>query len=121
MQKLTRAEEEIMQIVWRLGECTVGDIRTEVERSEGHKPPHSTVSTIVRILDEKGFIDHRAYGRTFVYTPRVTKEMYSRQSLRTLLQDYFGGSANRLVSFLVRQEDLSLKELSELIDKLEEE
>jgi len=100
MKKLTRAEEEIMQAVWALGEATVGDIRSWLEAQlQQPKPAQSTVSTIARILLEKGFLEHRAYGRTFVYTPRVSKEEYSRQSVQQLVSDYFEGSANRLVSF----------------------
>ncbi|MCG8326951.1 MAG: BlaI/MecI/CopY family transcriptional regulator [Chitinophagales bacterium] len=123
MKKLTKAEEEIMQIIWEIAPCTVSDIRNYmVERMGMKKPPHSTISTMVRILDDKkGFLNHTAYGRTFVYEPAVSKEDYSRQSLDTLVRDYFQGSANRLVSFLVEEKDLSLKELSELIEKLEEE
>lgn len=120
MKKLTRAEEEIMHAVWALGECTVGDIRTWLEaQPEQSKPAQSTVSTIARILLDKGFLEHKAYGRTFVYSARISKEEYSRQSLRQIVSDYFGGSANRLVSFLVKQEDISLDELNRLVEKLE--
>ena len=123
MKKLTKAEEEIMQIIWDIAPCTVSDIRNYMVEEMGlKKPPHSTVSTMVRILDDKkGFLKHTAYGRTFVYEPKVTKDEYSRQSVRTLVQDYFGGSMNRLVSFLVQEEDLSLRELNDLMGKLEEE
>ena len=122
MKKLTKAEEEIMQIIWEIAPCTVSDIRTYmVEQLGMKKPPHSTVSTMVRILDDKKFLTHTAYGRTFVYQPAVSKEAYSRQSLKTLVRDYFEGSVNSLVSFLVEEKDLSLHELSELVDKLEEE
>ena len=120
MKKLTRAEEEIMQAVWTLGEGTVGDIRTCLETQlQQPKPAQSTVSTIARILLDKGFLEHRAYGRTFVYSPKVSKEEYSRQSLQQLVSDYFGGSTNRLVSFLVKEEDLSLEELNRLMEKLD--
>jgi predicted transcriptional regulator len=123
MNKLTKAEEDIMQIIWEIAPCTVSDIRNYmVEQLGMKKPPHSTVSTMVRILDDKkGFLKHTAYGRTFVYEPAVSKEDYSRQSLKTLVRDYFEGSMNSLVSFLVEEQDLSLKDLSELVDKLEEE
>jgi predicted transcriptional regulator len=122
MKRLTKAEEEIMQIIWRLERCTVRDIRDYIKDEQGQpEPPHSTVSTIVRILEDKGFLDHKAYGRTYEYFSVISKEDYSRQSLRKLAGDYFGGSMNRLVSFLVKQDDLSLSELSELIEKMEEE
>ena len=121
MKKLTRAEEEIMQAIWALGEATVGDIRSWLEaQPEPSHPAQSTVSTIARILLDKGFLEHKAYGRIFVYSPRISKEEYSRQSIQSILSDYFDGSANRLVSFLVKQEDLSLEELNDLIEKLNE-
>jgi BlaI family penicillinase repressor len=123
MKKLTKAEEEIMQIIWEIGPCTVADIRNYIHEKQGQpKPPHSTVSTIVRILDEKkGFLGHKAYGRTYEYHPLISKEAYMRQSLTTLAHDYFDGSMHRLVSFLVREEKLDARELSELLKKLEED
>ena len=122
MKRLTKAEEEIMQIIWRLGRCTVRDIRDYIKNELGQaEPPHSTVSTIVRILEDKAFLGHKAYGRTYEYFSLVSQEEYSGQRLRKLVGDYFGGSMNRLVSFLVKREDLSLNELSELIEKLDEE
>ena len=123
MKRLTKAEEEIMQIIWEIAPCTVSDIRNYmVEKMGLKKPPHSTVSTMVRILDDKkGFLKHTAYGRTFVYEPAISKETYSHQSVTTLVKDYFEGSMNRLVSFLVEENDISLKELSSLLEQLEEE
>ena len=122
MTKLTKAEEEIMQIIWQLGPCTVSDIRNYMEKEMGmSKPPHSTVSTFVRNLEEKGALDHKAYGRTYEYFPLISKEDYTGQTLRKIVSDYFDGSMNRLVSFLVKEEDLSVKELSDLLNRLEEE
>lgn len=111
-----------MHVVWRQGESTVGSVRDYLgEQAGGKKPPHSTISTMLRILSDKGFLRYRTYGRTNVYEPVLSKEQYSKQSLRRLVTDYFGGSVNRLVSFLVREEDLSLEELTDLIDQLEKE
>lgn len=121
LQKLTKAEEEIMQIIWDLGPCTVSDVRNYIKEEMGQKkPPHSTISTIIRILEKKEFLDHKAYGRTFEYRPVITKEDYSKFSLNTLVKDYFGGSMNKLVSFLVEEKDLSISELNDLLDRLEE-
>ncbi|MCB0606881.1 MAG: BlaI/MecI/CopY family transcriptional regulator [Lewinellaceae bacterium] len=120
--KLTRAEEDIMQIIWQLGPCTVSQIRDFMEQNLGQpKPPHSSISTIVRILEEKGILDHKAYGRTYEYFPKISKGDYSRDSLQKLVTDYFDGSMKRLVSFLVEEKDLSLRELNDLIDKLEDD
>jgi predicted transcriptional regulator len=82
------------------------------------KPPHSSVSTIVRILEKKGFIDHKSYGRTYEYFPIVSKEEYSRKSLTSLIANYFNGSPSELVSFLVNKEQTSVEELQELIKTL---
>jgi len=120
MQRLTKAEEEIMQIIWKLGPCTVSDIRNYISQQLGQaKPPHSTISTMVRILEKKVFLDHKAYGRTYEYRPIITKEEYSRFSLKKLVGDYFGGSMHKLVSFMVKKDDLSIAELNELLEKLD--
>ena len=112
-----------MQIVWDIGPCTVADIRDYIHDKLGQpRPPHSTISTIARILDEKkGFLTHKAYGRTYEYHAAVSKEDYTRQSLKALVRDYFDGSMNRLVSFLVKEKRLSIQELNDLLEKLEEE
>ncbi len=113
MKKLTKAEEEIMQIIWKLERCTVKDIREAVGGNP--LPPHSTISSIVRILDDKGFLGHKAFGRTYEYFPSITKEDYSKKTIRDFVGDYFGGSMNSLVSFLVKENDLDLEALNELI------
>ena len=120
--KLTRAEEEIMQIIWELGRCTVSDIRNYMEAEMNiKKPPHSSVSTIVRILDDKkGFLGHKAYGRTYEYFPLVSKKEYTKNSLTKLVNDYFDGSMNSLVSFMVKENDLKTSELGNLLNQLDE-
>ena len=120
IKKLTKAEEEIMQVIWRIGPCTVADIRTYMESElKIPKPPHSSVSTIVRIVEEKGFLDHKAYGRTYEYFSTVSKEDYSKRTIRKFVSDYFDGSMNQLVSFLVQEKDLDPKELNSLLDQLD--
>lgn len=116
MNKLTRVEEEIMQVIWRLGRCTVRDVIDQLPQVP--KPPHSTISSVVRILEKKGFLDHKAYGRTYEYFPIIEKDTYSKENLRDLVRNYFGGSAKRLVSFLVNKEDLSINDLSEMTQRL---
>lgn len=121
MNALTKAEEEIMQVIWHIGPSTVGQVRDEMEKNSAEKPAHSTISTMLRILVEKGFLTYKAYGRTFEYSPVLSKEDYSRQSLQKLVSDYFGGSMNRLVSFLVEEKELDMRTLNKLLEKLEEE
>jgi predicted transcriptional regulator len=118
MDKLTKAEEEIMQLFWEHGPSTVSQL---IEKMEEPKPPHSTISTFVRILEKKGFVDHKAYGRTYEYFPLIDKATYSKFSLKKLVGNYFDGSLNALVSFLVKEDDLSLKDLSQLINELKDE
>ncbi len=114
-KRLTKAEEEIMQIIWSKGRVLVSDILDELGDP---RPPHSSISSIVRILEKKGFVDHKAYGRTYEYFPTVAKEEYSKHSIRNFIADYFGGNANSLVSFLVQENDLSIKELTQLAEQL---
>jgi predicted transcriptional regulator len=115
MKSLTRAEEEIMQSIWKLGRCTVSNI---IDGMKEPKPPHSSISSIVRILERKGFVDHKAYGRTYEYFPLISKEEYSKGSVLSLIKDYFNGSTPQLVSFLVDREETSIEELQELIKQL---
>lgn len=119
MKKLTKAEEEIMQIIWRLDRCTVTDILNELGEP---KPPRSSISSIVQILEkERKFLGFKAYGRTYEYFPIVSKDEYSKFSLKKIVNNYFEGSMNNLVSFLVKENDLDVKELGELLDKLSDE
>ena len=117
MKRLTKAEEEIMQFIWDHGPTTVSGL---LELMGTPKPPHSSISSIVRILEKKGFVDHKAYGRTYEYFPIIEKSTYSKFSLRKLVSHYFEGSMNELVSFLVKEDDISLTDLKELTKKLED-
>lgn len=112
---LTKAEEEIMQYIWKLERCTVSEIIKETGQPD---QPHSTISSIVRILEKKGYVDHKAYGRTYEYFPVVDKEGVVKRRLEHLVSDYFEGSANALVNFLVKEKDLSPEDLKKLLDKL---
>lgn len=120
MIQLTKAEEEIMHIIWRLERCLVSDIMPHVEAQREDKVPQSTVSSIVRILEGKGFVSHKAYGRTYEYFPLISKEDYTKNTVKKLVSDYFEGSMNNLVSFLVKEENIDVDHLSELIEKLKD-
>jgi len=112
-KRLTKAEEEVMQMFWEHGSSTVTELINKME--EPH-PPHSTISTFVRILEKKGYVNHKAYGRTYVYSPTISKDSYSKKSISNLVNKYFGDSVNELVSFIAKEENLSLKEIAELMD-----
>jgi predicted transcriptional regulator len=111
MKKLTKAEEQIMQVLWDLGKGFVNDM---VNLLPEPKPAYNTVSTIVRILEQKGFIAHKAYGRTHEYYPLVNKEDYSREYLNNFTRNYFSSSYKALASFFAQSENLSIKELEEI-------
>jgi len=118
-QKLTKAEEEIMHMIWKEAEpCTVSHL---IDQMAEPKPPHSTISSIVRILEGKGFLDHKTYGRTHVYFPLLEERAYMKWSVGNLITKYFRGSKRELVSFLVQEDDLTIKDLGEIIRKLENE
>ena len=114
INKLTKAEEEVMQYLWEHGPATVSAL---IEKMEEPKPPHSTVSSIIRILESKGFVDHKTYGKTHEYFTIVAKVDYSKFSLKNLISNYFNGSVNELVTFMIDKKDLSLKDL-EAINKI---
>ena len=116
--QLTRAEEQVMQILWDMGEGLVKDIR---DRFDDPKPARNTVSTVVRILEKKGFVYHRSYGNVHLYYPVVTKDDYSRSQLFGLLEGYFDNSFPAMASFFAREKDLSVTGLEELLTETMEE
>ena len=115
MKELTKAEDQIMQILWKLGKGFVKDI---VEEMPDPKPAYNTVSTIVRILETKGFIDHKAYGKTHEYFPIITKEKYTKFYLNNLLKGYFNGSFQNLVSFFAKENEMNATDLEKLLNEL---
>jgi predicted transcriptional regulator len=118
MKELTRAEEQIMHVLWYLEKAYVKDI---IERLPSPKPAYNTVSTIVRILEKKGFIGHEAFGKTHLYRPLVAKEDYTQAFLQSFVRNYFGDSYQELVSFFARDKNLTVSELEEILTALREE
>ncbi len=117
MKELTKAEEQIMQVLWALEKGFINDIMLHLPAP---KPAYNTVSTIVRILEQKGFVDHKAYGRTHEYFPIIAKKDYTRTSFKHFMANYFG-SYQSLASFFTREENLSLEELEEIRKLVENE
>ena len=120
-QRLTKAEEDIMQLIWRRGRCLVSDLLDDLEKREGKRPPHSTISSFVRILEKKGYVDHKTYGRTHEYFPLIQKSDYGKQTLRRVVDNYFSGSMSALVSNLVQEEEVDVTELRRMLDQLDDE
>lgn len=117
MKELTKAEEQIMQILWKLGKGFVKEI---LEEMGDPKPAYNTVSTIVRILENKGFIAHEEFGKSHRYYPLITKKDYSKFRMNDMLENYFGDSAKQVVSFFTSNQKINLKEADEIIKMLEE-
>ena len=111
-QELTKAELEIMQVIWKRGKVLVHDILDEMSEP---KPAYNTVSTIVRILESKGFVSHKAYGRTYEYFPLVPKDEYTGSYMRTVLDNFFDGSVSRMVNFFSSQQSISTEETDEIL------
>ena len=111
MRELTRAEEEVMQVLWKIEKGFVKEI---LEHFPKPKPAYNTVSTIVRILQDKGFVSHKAYGRTHEYFPIISKEEYSKMHLKTFVKNYFSNSFEKMVSFFAREKGISVKEMEEI-------
>jgi BlaI family transcriptional regulator, penicillinase repressor len=116
--QLTRAEEQVMQILWDMGKGLVKDIR---DRFEDPKPARNTISTVVRVLERKKYVDHKAYGNVHVYYPMVSKKEYSKNQLFRLLDGYFDNSFPALATFFAREKDLSVRELEELLEDTRKE
>lgn len=113
MKELTKAEEQVMQILWQLKEAIVKQILDKMP--DDPKPAYNTVSTVVRVLESKGFVDHKAYGNSHVYFPIVTEEDYKKFAFDKVIKSYFNNSYKSLVSYLVKEQKLNLSELAELI------
>ena len=117
MKELTKAEEKVMGILWGLEKALIRDILNEFEEP---KPSYTTVATVVRILEKKGFVKHKAYGTTYEYYPIISKEAYSNYAVSDVMDKYFGGSLKKLVSFFAKRDDVDMKELDDVIKIIEE-
>jgi predicted transcriptional regulator len=115
LKELTKAEDQVMQILWKLEHAFVKDI---IEELPEPKPAYNTVSTIVRILETKGFVDHKAFGKTHEYFPIVSKEKYTKFYLNNLLKGYFNGSFQNLVSFFAKENKMDVKSLEKLLEEI---
>ena len=115
MKELTKAEEEIMQVLWKLDSAFVKDIIAKLPKP---KPAYNTVSTIVRILQQKGFVGHESHGQSHKYYPLITKDAYDRSFMKGFVKRYFSGSYQQMVSFFTKADNLNLQELEQLVKKL---
>ena len=116
--QLTKAEEQVMQILWDLKDGLVKDIRDSFSEP---RPARNTVSTVLRILEKKGYVGHKVYGNVHLYHPLVSKDDYSKSQLFGLMESYFNNSFPAMASFFAREKDLTMKELEELLEDTKKE
>ncbi|RVU01730.1 BlaI/MecI/CopY family transcriptional regulator [Mucilaginibacter limnophilus] len=116
IKELTRAEEQIMQVLWQLEKAYVKDV---IDQLPEPKPAYNTVSTIIRILETKGFVGHTAYGKSHEYHPVISKEQYQDFASDKLLSGYFDNSVNSMLSFFVKKEKIDIKEADEIMKLIE--
>jgi predicted transcriptional regulator len=113
MKELTKAEDQIMQLLWEQEKAFVKDI---IEQIPEPKPAYNTVSTIIRILEKKGFVGYKAYGKTHEYFPLVSRKDYTRSFMKNFMRNYFSGSFQEMVSFFAKEDNMSLSDLDELME-----
>ena len=117
MAELTRAEEQIMQHLWKLGEGSVQEVIASM--GGGKQPSRTTVSTVIRLLEEKGVVGHRpSAGRGYIYYPLLKKEDYSHNHLKEFISRYFDNSFTSLVCFFVKENNYSIQELDEMLEEI---
>jgi predicted transcriptional regulator len=113
MKELTKAEDQVMQLLWKLEKAFVKEI---IEQMPDPKPAYNTVSTIIRILEKKGFVSHNAFGKTHQYFPLISKKDYTKNFMKNFMRNYFSGSFQEMVSFFAKEDKMSLSELDELME-----
>ncbi|MGY6559627.1 MAG: BlaI/MecI/CopY family transcriptional regulator [Nitritalea sp.] len=118
-ETLTKQEEAIMQCVWERQECTVRDVLNALPEP---KPPYTTLASVMKVIENKGFLHHKLFGNVKVYRPAISIEQYKKGSLKSLIKNYFGGSMEEVLSYMLKEEKVrpqELEELRELIAKHE--
>ena len=118
MKKLTKAEEEVMHILWELER---GLVRNVIDKFPDPKPPYNTVSTVIRVLEKKGFVDHKAYGTTYEYFPLINKEDYAKVHFNDFMKNYFNNSFPQMAAFFARENNLDMKNLEDILKMTEDE
>ena len=118
MKEITKAQEDILKALWEINDGAVGDVLDTLPEP---KPAYNTVATVIKVLEKKGYVSHKTYGKTNVYFPLITKKEYGQQILKDTFKGLFNGSLNQMVSYFVKNKTVSLNELEELKAMLEEE
>lgn len=118
MKEITKAQEEVMKALWEIKDGAVSDV---LEVLPEPKPAYNTVATVIKVLEKKGYIAHKTYGKTNVYFPAIEKKEYAQYVLKETFKGLFNGSLNQMVSFFVKNKEVGLSELEEIKQMLEEE
>ncbi len=116
MEKLTHQEENVMLYIWKLKECVVKDILNEMGTP---RPPYTTLASIVRNLEQKGYLNAKKYGNVYVYSPKIKEDKYKKAFMSDVVKSYFENSYKELVSFFVKEEKITPEELEEIIKMIE--
>ena len=116
-KELTKAELQIMQVLWQKENAFVNEILQELEEP---RPAYNTVSTVLRVLQNKGFVAYRSFGKNYQYYPLVSKESYTNRFMNRVVDNFFSGSVTAMVSFFTKKEKMSVQEIDELIEMLKE-
>ncbi|MCE6988083.1 BlaI/MecI/CopY family transcriptional regulator [Dyadobacter sp. CY323] len=117
MEALTKTEERVMQILWDIKRGFVKDV---IDRMGEPAPPYNTISSLIRILEKKGFVDHKAYGKTHEYFPLISKLSYRSFTFRNFVANYFDGASGNVLSFMLEERDLSAEEIEEAIKQIKQ-
>lgn len=118
MKELTRAEEQLMQILWKLKKGFVKDL---IDHIPEPKPAYNTVSTFIRIMEKKGFVGHTAYGKTHEYYPLITKKEYTKLYMKSFISNYFSNSFQEMVSFFAKEDKMSISEIEKLLQDVKKD
>ncbi|MBE9466690.1 MAG: BlaI/MecI/CopY family transcriptional regulator [Bacteroidetes bacterium] len=118
MKEITKAQEEILKSLWRINKGAVSDVREALHEP---KPAYNTVATVIKVLEKKEYVSHKTYGKTNVYYPIITDTEYAKYLLKDTIKGFFNGSLNQMVSFFVKNKDVSINELEELKNMIEQE
>lgn len=118
MKRLTKAEEEVMQLLWEMREAVVKDL---VEKFDSPRPAYTTVATVLKVLERKKFVSYRRLGNTYLYYPMVTKVDYTKYQLSNLLFNYFNGSFPKMATFFAKENDISLIDLEQMLKEAQDE
>jgi predicted transcriptional regulator len=118
MKELTRAEEQLMQILWKIKKGFIKDLMDKIPEP---KPAYNTVSTFIRIMEKKGFVGHAAYGKTHEYYPLISKKDYTRLHMKGLINNYFSNSFQEMVSFFAKENKMSISELDKLMQEVKQD